>query len=223
MPVSTPTFQNIAGTPATPCFCEFVFRGHSVEAGGGARKFINILHFTRVAGPGTGTEAQFLTAVDGALATSLSAALSDLYVADDTVTRFMDDPTRMGVVGGNSLVGARGGDRLPDFNAVVTRKITAGRGRSYRGSNHWGPIAESDTDLDKLVAGAQGRWDDVATNLAAIGTGSITVGSDTWKLIVLSPTLSDLISNPSLFTGAIVTNSIANSIVGTMRRRKEKV
>jgi len=222
MPIPGDVFQNVLGTPATPSFFEWVLRGHAVESDGSSQRFFNILHFARLAGPGTASELNVGDAIMAALTIDLSAALSVAYVADDYTGRFMDDPTHAAVIGANTLVGAITGDRLPSFNAVVTRKKTVGRGRSFKGSNHWGPIAESDTTLDTLNVGAATRWGAVVTSLQTISTPFV-VGSDTWQLIVLSQVLSNLTANPSLFSGATVQANLLNGTIGTMRRRKMNV
>ena len=221
MSVGTQIFTNFVGTPANPCFAEYAIAGHSIESDGGSRAFYNILHFARVTGPGTMTEAQLYTAISALLEPSLSAALSITYLADNTYVRFMDDPLRLRTANANGIVGAVTGDRLPNFNAVVTRKYTYGRGRSFRGSNHWGPIAESQTLLDNLTAGAFTLWHDVDLALLSLVNVATPDGS-TWTLCVLSQTLSNLTSSPSLFTGSLIRDVLLNHRLGTMKRRKDR-
>lgn len=222
MAVSAQSFANVAGTPATPQFAEIVIKGHSVESTGLSKPFNNILHFVRATGTGGHPVEDLSQAVIDQLEPSLSAALSVAYVADFIEGRYMDDPTFMPVPIANPIVGAISGDRLPNFNAVVTRKKTYQRGRSYRGSNHWGPVAESDTTLDNLNAGAITRWTDVKIAIEGLGIAGVDVAGNQWHLFVLSPTLSSLSLNPALFTGSRVGQALLNTHIGTMRRRKEK-
>lgn len=222
MAVPGPVFVNVTGTPASPTFAEYVIKGHVVESSGASQQIINILHFARISGPGTDTEAHLYAAVSGLLDGALDAALSDTYVPDETLVRFMDDPMRAAFPNANALTGAIAGDRHPSFTAVVTRKKTAGRGRSFKGSNHWAPIAESDTLLDQLAGASVARWAAVEIALETMCV-PFAGNADMWQLMVLSPTLSDFSLNPSVFTGALCNDIILNLVVGTMRRRKQGV
>jgi hypothetical protein len=49
------------------------------------------------------------------------------------------------------------------------------------------------------------------------------VGADTWQLCVLSTTQCDLIANPSIFSGSLVSSCTLNVKLGTMKRRKQNV
>ncbi len=215
-------FNKVVGTPASPTFAEYLIRGHSVESNGSSQAIINQLHFARISGPGTDDENDLYLAVSTLIDTTLGLALSNSYVADDTSIRFMDDPTRAPVLATNLIVGGVTGDRLPSFNAVVTRKLTYGRGRSYKGSNHWAPIAESQTTLDELNAGAQTLWNNFVGQEQNLANTFVAL-ADTWQLIVLSPTLSDFTVNPGLFSGSIVKTISLNNLLGTMKRRKSGV
>lgn len=225
MAVITNVFENLAGTPATPQFAEFILKGHSVEADGGSKNFVNIFHLARTAGPGISSEAALETAIMAILPSPLVAALSVAYVGDYVSTRFMDDPLRAPVLGANTVTGTVAGDRLPNYAAVVIRKNTYARGRSFRGSNHYGPIAESQTTLDNLNAGAITLWNAVAAALATIAAGLTLASGDVWKLAVFSPTLSNFISSPIAVTGSLVnlsTGLVLNTRMGTMTRRKDR-
>lgn len=223
MPISTPIFTLEPGTPADPQFVEFLFRGHSVESDGSLQQIINQLHFVKTFSLGVPTNlANVYTLIDSVFSAPLSAALSVAYVPDNCTIRAMDSPLFLPQVQPNTLVGAVTGDRLPSFNAVVTRKYTNARGRSFRGSNHWAPIAESQTLLDNLTAGGQTLWDAVATAIQTF-IGLVDADNNAWSLMVLSRLKSDLISNPSLFTGATIVSSTANALLGTMKRRKSGV
>lgn len=225
MPVATPIFNRVAGTPANPQFCELVMKGHSIEADGGSKPIVNIFHFVRETGPGTGLEVdvinQFLMLIAGAM----NLAFSTDYIPDVITSRFMDDPLRAPVSIVNPLVPTIAGDRLPNFNAVVIRKGTYARGRSYRGSNHYGPIAESQTLLDNLTGAASVLWGNIKDVLVAMGGtggGVVTADGSTWRLAVFSPTLSDYTVSPILVTGSYVKDCVLNLRLGTMKRRKDR-
>lgn len=217
-------FQNVAGTPTEPQFAEIVLKGHSIQSDTLERPFVNILHFKRTLNVSNSDESALFDALDTALSATFMAALSEFYVGDFTRVRFMDDPMRAAIEVASLGNGLVEDDRAPNFDAVVTRKICGGaRGRSFKGSNHWGPIAESSTTKDRLsIAGAivWSAFNDALNGIAQDGLSAS--GGDLWKLIVLSPTLSNLTANPSVFTGAYVTETLLNLRIGSMNRRKEK-
>jgi len=221
MAIGSLIFENVVGTPGNPSFVEYLIKGHAVETVG-TQQFINQLHFVKVGGLGLPTDlVQLSVAIKAIIDAPLSAALSDTYVADDVTLRALDSPLNLPLSDGNAIVGAITGDRLPSFNSVVTRKYTFGRGRSFRGSNHWGPIAESDTLLDQLTGAAITRWNAVAAAINSLFNFVDSVGN-VWSLIVLSQLLSDLTANPSVFTGSQIRLCTANLVIGTMKRRKQR-
>ena len=225
MPVASNTFSLLSGTPTAPIFAEIAVKGHSVESDGGVKPFVNIFHFNRESGPGVGTELELHSAFMTIIAVPMGAVLSASYVADFNIVRFMDNPLNAGVPFANPIIGQVAGDRLPNFNASVIRKNTYARGRSYRGSNHYGPIAESDTLLDNLTAGALVFLQALATALTSCGGagGGVTLpGGDVWRLSVFSTVLSNFTSNPIQVTGSWVNATVANQRLGTMRRRKDR-
>jgi hypothetical protein len=222
MAVPTNKFTLVNGTPADPCFIEWIYKGHTVESVG-VQLVLNILHLVKVGGVGVPTN---LTSVfnlfDGIWTGNLSAFLANAYVSDAVTLRPMDDPTAPAVTFANNIAAAGGASRLPSFNSAVIRKNTYGRGRSYRGSNHWAPVADGLVLNDQLTAGGQVLLDAVATDQTN-STNRIDADGNLWSLFVLSPTLSDLTANPAAFTGSILQGAIANSVIGTMKRRKQGV
>jgi len=223
MPVSANTFQLTPGTPLTPQFAELVIRGHSLEPDGGSKPIVNIYHFVRISGPGSGTETELHTAIMALLASVLATALSEKYLPDDNSVRFMDDPINLGTFITNPVTGIVTGDRATNFVAAVIRKKTWARGRSYMGSNHYGPIGESETTLDNLSTAGITAFDDLRAALELFGTSSITTADGSaWKLMVLSTTLSNLTASPILVTGSVVKECILNRRLGTMKRRKDR-
>ena len=214
-------FSNISGIPATPLFVEIVNTWSMSTSNGSAKPVVNVYHYRQIGGPVAVSITAILSAFRTAMDTALKSALSVEAPAASLKGRFMDDPTTGFTFGSAMSAGTVTGDRMPLYGTVTCQLKTAGRGRSYRGSKHYAPIAESSTTLDNLNAGGQTLWDAVAAALQATVTLSVSGGS-TWRLIVLSPTLSKLDRNPAIFSGADVTTVTANSTLGTMRHRKEK-
>lgn len=215
-------FINILGTPATPLFAELVLQEYVVDANGNSSNFVNVFHFQNAVPGVVTTETSLMTSIRTVLNTVLPPALSVASLGKTAKLRFMDSPLSGYIPGTTYAAGTVTGDRLPSFNSAVNRLVTGVRGRSYRGSKHWGPIAESSTTLDELNAGALTLFAAVAAGLTNGGAGFATTGGGLWKLVVLSTLLSDLVANPCVFTGAVVTSVTTNKEVGTMRRRKEK-
>jgi len=220
--MSAVVFSNIVGTPANPKFCEVVYNGHMVMSNGLSKPIVQIWHLRRLTADGTAAVmSDILIAFKDFIDTVLSAALSDTYVADSVTGRFMDDPTTGATVVGNDLVGAISGDRATGFNAVTIRLASAGRGRNYRGSKHFAPIAESDTLKDALNTTPLTRWQAVASainDLVSVADGQGNI----WGLVILSRNLSDLTANPSVFSGADFTAATTNARIGRMIRRQER-
>jgi hypothetical protein len=116
-------------------------------------------------------------------------------------------------------VGAQGGDWLPSFNAATLQLRTGLRGKSYRGSKHFGTIAESDTTNDELTSGALTRW---ATMITAYLAGITDSDGNTWLPIVWSRLLSNMSSVPTVIVANQVTSCRINKTLGYMRHRKQK-
>ncbi len=215
-------FEHFPGNIGDPQFIEWVYKGHVVESVG-TQQLINILHFLKVNSTGTPTNlANVFALIDGLLSPAVGAAISDLYVADETTLRAMDNAFHPPIVFGNNIVGAPTGARLPSFNSAVVRKDTYGRGRRFRGSNHWAPVASSTVTLDQLTGAGLVAFQGLATALAAL-TNITDMDGNTWSLFVLSSSNSITNSNPTDFSGSIVRTCSANLKIGTMKRRKEGV
>lgn len=215
-------FINVVGTPATPLFAEMVLQEYVVDANGNSSNFVNVFHYQNQ-NPGTVcTELALMTVLRTAMSGPLASALSIASLGKNQKLRFMDNPLSGYIAGTIFAAGTVTGDRLPTFNAAVTQCRTGVRGRSFKGSKHWGPVAESHTTLDELNAAALIFWTAVSGIITNGGAGFAVTGGSLWKLIVLSTTLSDLVSNPCVFTGAVVTTTTTNKEIGTMRRRKER-
>lgn len=219
--------KSVVGTPGTPQFLEVLWRGQVSLTPGGTRSIVQVYHFNQlalvpIAEDGISLLDDLFSKLDGAL----KAALSIDYAGLDVRGRFMDDPTSAEFVSMSTpSPGQVTGDRLPIFNAATIQIRSSARGRSYRGSKHFAPVAESSTTEDALNMTGLGLWGSVATQLQNLTlTGA---NGSSWQLIVLSRVLSDLTANPSVFTFASeqpgAGGAVLNTKIGTMRRRKRSV
>ena len=215
--------RNVSGIPATPIFAEVILQAAVPLANGGTRPFLNVFHFRQISVvPALGVLADLKTSVNGALEAALEDALSIQYQNGKFKARWMDDPTFAYDTPNKDIDGTVTGDRATAFNAVTIQMRSDARGRNFRGSKHFGPIAESQTTLDDLNAGAITKWQAVADAIASM-VGTVSGGNATsWTPIILSPTLSDLEASPCVFTFADLTDCVLNNTVGTMRRRRER-
>lgn len=224
MPIPSRYWSRVAGTPATPQFAEVIYKSKITESDGSTQDLLQILHFLRTGGPGTTTENDLYNAVTAVLGLAQLAPAWPNDVTNNAVTvRFMDDPTRPAVIGAALGNGTAGAARAASFVNVTIRKTGFARGRSYKGSNHWGPPGETNYVNDELNGAGLANWGIVQAALASLATGVLAGGLDFWQLAVFSPTLSDYISNPISVTGTLVNQTILNAKLGTMKRRKEGV
>lgn len=216
-----PVFTNEPGVPLNPILAEIIIRGSVTASGIAIRPFLQIWHFLRVGGAGAESVVNLCNEWQTIMDTVLANALSIDYTGGVASGRFLDDPTNPEVLGNLSSNGTVTGDRLPNYGTVTCQLKSDGRGRNYKGSKHFGPIAESQTEEDLLNAGGITAWDAVAAQVAS-NLQVVLASGNTWQLIVLSRSLSVLEPGPTLFTGAYVIDCTANHTLGTMRRRKLK-
>lgn len=121
----------------------------------------------------------------------------------------------------NAGVGAIATDPLSTAMAVVLDLATPARGRSWRGSKHFCGGNEADTDGgDELNAAAITAW---STYAASGGNSLSDLGGNTFAPCVLSPTLSTIFGTPPIFSFSDGVTCTVKPVLGTMRKRKEKV
>jgi|SRR5882672_1265917 len=199
---------------------EVLVQANILNSGTPGRKSFNVFDFAPVAPPlvfsKNDLETSFITYFQGAV----QALLHQDWSWYQASLRFIDDALDPYITYPVAIVGSETTDRAPGFQAVTLRYVTGVRGRSYRGSKHFSPIAEADTDGDSLTSGQFGAWGSAGSALQA---GFTDGNGNQWIPVVVSRKLSQLIVNP---TNVVFTNVIAvvpNIILGTMRHRKERV
>jgi len=119
---------------------------------------LNVLHFQDVVGAGDLADLIDHFQGTGAAAGEPVKELTDFLCADYSIDQYLAakvSPLPRGPqfqFGGDAQAGQRGtAGHLP--TSVVTKWTTATGGRSGRGRNYWGPIAQADV-TDGVVAGA---------------------------------------------------------------------
>lgn len=214
-------FVNETGTPASPQFWEAVFRGtYTPTAPQTSSQVLNVLHFVRQSGPGDTTPALLAAELETQLETALEAAMTDAVSYTSIDVRPMDSPLVPYTPYAVTITGTQSTDSLPSYATVTMRKLTFGRGRNFRGSIHWAGVAEADTEENVLDASGLPLWEDVAVGLRNLINFQPAGATDFLTMAVISQSLSNLTSNPCVFTGAKVSTVEKNTVLGTMRRRK---
>lgn len=208
------------GTPGDPQFVEAAVKGHIINNDGVTRKqIVNVFHYNRGTKIGAPTLATFEAAFVAKLQADYAACLSVALVGDVVTCRFIDSPTLIAMDFATPFPGAVGGDNQPSNESAYMLLRSDTRGKHYRGSKHFGPIAESSTLNQELAAGVLAAWATFATHVNDIITDAT---GTTWFPIVLSRTLSDLTVTPASLVYALITNVFTSKTLGTMRHRKER-
>jgi hypothetical protein len=193
--------------------------GHIIETGQGAKHVVNVYHYAQsVPNPVFPDPLAVITAWQGRVPAGVLALLHDDYVGDEVKARWLDQTINPETIVQFVNPGLKTGDRLPAYAAVTIQLRTNQRGRSYRGSKHYGPIAEADTTSDQLAVAVQPAWDNVAITLAQ----ALTVSGQVLVPVILSRTKSQVMKDPVTLNAAAITNATLNLTLGTLRRRKEK-
>jgi hypothetical protein len=216
-------FVNQVGDIAAPYFIEAVVRGTVTRATGDIVNAVSVFNFRRL------TNSPIFDPVD--IASVFKAEWEPVYKAIVTPdfafgqeeVRGMDDPTAATAVEPSSTVGTLAQDLYAPDTAVYMQLKTGFRGRSYFGSKHFAGAAETQIDKGLLVTAGRTAWDTVRTLLLDWTTaGLVDTATNSWKLVVLSRVLSNLVASPAVFTGADVKTIVTNGRVGTMGRRRGK-
>ncbi len=200
---------------------EIIVQGSVATSGGGGKTFINTFHMQHVGGAGPApTKAQIDTMFVTNIWSVIFPNLTTDWVGQQITVRFMDDSTDVPAV---TSVPASGTDALPrldSFSAAVLLLRTGLRGKSYRGSKHFGPLASSTVVKDELTNAAVTAWNAVLTAIQSVwNSGTLW----NYQCAIFSKTKSPSLVNP---TNLVVTPldgaGRTNKTVGTMKRRKEK-
>lgn len=156
------------------------------------------------------------------VATPIAAALNVRWLQSGNTVRWLDDANDAPVLFAHALAGAIAGDSMSTILSSFILLRTGLRGKSFRGSKHLYPLSETDTTLatdDILNAAALARF---ATINAALLAPLVDASGNTWRLQVLSRTLSQLKINPTTVIANQVSAVLVNKRVGRMRHREVK-
>jgi hypothetical protein len=213
--------RNLLGDVDNPFFLEAIQRGEAMTSEGSLKKVLNVFHFRRTSNGNPVVIAHVHTATLATIQTALMAALNARYHRLGFSYRLMDDPDNMATDIDSTANGGNDDDSLSLGLAVKIGLTTASRGASFRGSKHFAPASESDSESDELSADGITAWAAVQTAINSMASVTDSDGNN-WKAIVLSRTLSDLEARPAVFTFDDVTGSTLNLTLGSMKHRREK-
>lgn len=205
-------------------YCEIVTQATAVARGGGVKNFFNVFHFRRTSTANVLVKANILAAFATAIEAKMLLALNVDYTQTQTTIRFFENPDDAVVAASRAGVGAIANDRLPDFNAAVIQLKSGKRGKSGRGSKHFGPVSEDDTIGDDLTAGANTRFTAIGTAIIAGFTDS---DGNVWVPGIKAAERIGSIARytlplPTVTPWTDILTFTLNKSLGTMKRRKIK-
>lgn len=196
---------------------EIVTQATAAAAGSNAKATYNVFTYTRgtTVNPISKTNVKngFVTLV----VTPLLAAMNIRYALNNITVRWINDALDAPQSFPQASVGAIATDSLPVDTAIAMLLRTNLRGKNYRGSKHFGPGSEADTTGDVLTGAGLVRWQAVQTAVAA---AYVDADGNTWTPAVLSRTLSQLMTNPTVVIVNNVNQVLLNTNIGTMRHRR---
>lgn len=196
---------------------QIISKGLIADGGSGVRPCLNVYNYRRPSGAPTLNKANVLTAFNTLIENKIENILHPDYTCDELTARMLEDNLDAETPKTVTWIGVRTGDRAPDFQCFTFQLKSALRGRSYRGSKHYSPISESDTDKDVVDAGIAADISALETALAAGFTDS---DGNTWSPVVVSWTLSSLSGDLWTISAAAITTVTANQQLGTVNSRK---
>lgn len=197
---------------------EIVVKGHSNVNG---KKIRNIFHYTQSVISGSTTKVTLGNIFGELWNANMPGLLSEDYKGDEITVRNIEDPTDPETPAVTTPAdGTVDGDSLPLQNTVTVQLKTALRGRNFRGSKHFSPIAESETEFDELDATAVTSWLAGIAWMAQILTDPDS--GSAWTPAVYSPSLSTFTSIPYTIVMTGVGSLVLNKTIGGLKKRKEK-
>jgi hypothetical protein len=197
--------------------------GETQARGSSSKATDNSFHFRRSNPALPLNKANVLTAFQTFIGSKIPLALNVRWTQLQNSCRIINDAQDAFVFATEVNVGSIAGDSMPSLSAAYMELKTGLRGKSYRGSKHFGPLSESDTTIatdDLLNAAALVRFGVIASALLA---GFLDADGNTWVPQIMSRTLSILgPANPTTVVASDVTAIALRQSIGTMVKRKAK-
>lgn len=199
---------------------ELVLKGVVAAAGSTSKNMNLVMHYRRTANVLTINKTNLANAWLTANRALFTLTVSLRLVLSGLAVRWIDDALDAPVLTSDTHAGAVTGDSMPLTASAYLKLSTGLRGKSYRGSHHIFPMAESQTTVltdDIWNAAALTTLGNLATGLLANVTDS---DGNVWVPQVLSKKLSQLQRNPTtVVANDVISISVAKR-VGNMRHRR---
>lgn len=199
---------------------EVILYGQIASSGSNAKNTANVFHFRRLATAIAPSKASLDTAFQAAIGVPVIAALNIRWGQLRNTVRWLNDAQDGPVDFAHVNAGGTVGDSMATHEAVYIQLRTALKGRSFRGSKHFGPLSETDTTIgasDVLNAAAIVKFGAIVT---ALGTDIVDGTGNTWRSVVYSRLLSFPLVNPTTIVNNDVTQVRLNTRVGDLLLRK---
>lgn len=205
--------------PALIFDAEVTILGTAAVGGSNVTPSVNVFNFKRTTNVNALSKLALFNIFQTNIITPLLAAANVRYTPTAVSVRWLNDALDLPVIFAAAGVGAIASDSMPSDDAVYYLYRTALRGRSYRGSKHFGPLSEVDTTQDLLTGAGLARW---VTLKTALVTPNTDANGNVWVPSVLSRLLSQLRTNPTNVVNNFVTEVLLDLNVGTMRKRRSR-
>lgn len=198
---------------------ELVTKGTIATGGAGVKPCLNVYHYRRASGTPPINKANIAAKFDALIFAFIAPVLHLSYTCNEIDIRFLEDNLDAYEGEAVSEAGAATGDRAPDYECVTIQLKTNKRGRNYRGSKHFSPLSEAQTDADVIDSAA---IPDFITIRDTLILPFSDVDGNTWSPFVWSRDQSTLAGDLWTIAGAGVVEAVLNKTLGTVRSRKPK-
>jgi len=185
--------------------------------GGPTKNFFNIYHYELAFGT-VDTYTQLGQDFYAKVVQQLMPLLSSQYTLYELAIRMLDRATEQFTVVPMNFPGGATGDRVASITSVTLPFKCVDRGKSFRGSKHFGPISDADQTGDQITPAIVPTWNTFATTLGGIFASV----NGQYRPVIVSRKLSQLKQDPTNVVGSRVSSVLVNLTLGTMRRRKER-
>ena len=199
---------------------QITIAGTAATGGSSVTPSISVYSYKRLTTVNPFVKANVNTIFQTTVVVPLLAAMNVRWTPSSLSIRVLDDfndAAEAFAIAGNGAIAT---DSLPSNQAVYMLFRTALRGRSYRGSKHFGPASEVDTTNDILTGAGLARWQSVRNGLLAT---MVDASGNSWVPTVLSRKFSNLTQLPIAAVSAEqITGVLLDLNIGTMRKRRSK-
>jgi len=196
-----------------------VVKGTHAAGGLSAKQTVNVFHYRRTAFTSDLDYSQLNTALLAKWKAEWKANASASWTFDSIHSRCINSPLEAGLLTAVGEVGGVAGEVMPPYVAMLIKKATAIRGRSYTGRMFIPGVPESGLNNSLLTAGQLVLLQALATAL----TGTVTTAAGlTYNPFLFAAYLSDITVEPAVVRGADITAFTASQQITSKTSRRLK-